>query len=154
MTDKPYFRLYRPGDFQALVTMVMALYREDPPGEAMNATKVTHTVTALSRAPEKGRIMIFDMDDEVVGYAIVIHCWSNEFSGDIHLLDEIYITPHKHNLGIGTAFLQHLLKQMGESAIGLKVEITPDNNRARRFYETLGFTAATNRHLFMPLPRH
>lgn len=154
MTGKPYFRLYRPGDFPALVAMATALYREDPPGEAMNAAKLARTVTALSRAPEKGRIVIFDMDDKVVGYAIVIHCWSNEFSGDIHLLDEMYITPPKRNLGIGTAFLQHLLEQMDESAKGLQVEVTPDNNKARRFYESLGFAAATNRHLFMPLPVH
>lgn len=104
MTEKPSFRLYRPGDFPALVTMVTALYREDPPGEAMNAAKVMRTVTMLSRAPERGRIVIFDINNEVAGYAIVIHCWSNEFSGDIHLLDEMYIMPHKRNLGIGTAF--------------------------------------------------
>lgn len=154
MTEKPSFRLYRPGDFPALVTMVTALYREDPPGEAMNAAKVMRTVTMLSRAPERGRIVIFDMNNEVAGYAIVIHCWSNEFSGDIHLLDEMYIMPHKRNLGIGTAFLQHLLGQIDESVKGLLVEVTPDNHGALRFYESLGFTAATNRHLFIPLPLH
>jgi ribosomal protein S18 acetylase RimI-like enzyme len=66
----------------------------------------------------------------------------------------MYIMPHKRNLGIGTAFLQHLLGQIDESVKGLLVEVTPDNHRALRFYESLGFTAATNRHLFIPLPLH
>ena len=106
MTSIPQFRLFCMDDLAELEQMILALYREDPPGEKMSLKKIRRTVQELLSHPEKGNINIFCVDDTVVGYAIVIYYWSNEYGGNIASIDEFYVKPLWRGKGIGTSFLE------------------------------------------------
>lgn len=148
MTTHPHFLHYLEQDLPALKSMVMALYAEDRAGETMTESKIEKTVSEFSKHPEKGGIVMFFMEGTVVGYAIISRCWSNEFGGNIGVLDEMFVQPQWRNQGIGSAFLDHLFSAAGKEWQGLQLEVTPDNHQALAFYQRHGFSPAPNQLLF------
>ncbi len=132
--------------------MVLALYREDPPGQSMSLRKIRHTITELSAHPDKGAITMMHVGNVIIGYAIVIYYWSNEYGGNIAYIDELYVKPSWRNKGIGSSYLKQISKTKGTNFKGIHVETTPANQKASAFYMRHGFKQAKNRHLFRKLP--
>ncbi len=131
--------------------MILALYREDPPGQPMSLRKIRRTITELSAHPHKGAVTIMHVGDAIVGYAIVIYYWSNEYGGNIAYIDELYVKPSWRNKGIGSSYLKQISKTKGTNFKGIHVETTPANQKASAFYMRRGFKQAQNRHLFRKL---
>jgi ribosomal protein S18 acetylase RimI-like enzyme len=151
MSKTPHFRSFGDHDLPDLEEMIFALYREDAYGEVMSCQKIQYTVQELLKHPEKGTITMSCLNEAIVGYAIVIYCWSNEYGGDIASIDEFYIKPSWRGKGIGTSFLQYIGTMKAGYVKGLQVEVTPMNERAFAYYSRQGFVPAKNRHLFKPL---
>ncbi len=151
MTSIPQFRLFCMDDLAELEQMILGLYREDPPGEKMSLKKIRRTVQELLSHPEKGNINIFCVDDTVVGYAIVIYYWSNEYGGNIASIDEFYVKPLWRGKGIGTSFLELVTTRNANNLKGIQLEVTPANNKALTYYSRNGFSPKDNRHLFRNL---
>lgn len=128
--------------------MVLALYQEDPTGEQMSLQKIQKTIRELSTHPGKGTITLFHVGHIVVGYAIVIYDWSNEYGGVIAFIDEFYVKPPWRNRGIGSSYLKHIATAKGMSLKGIHVETTPENHKALDFYLKHGFKQDKNHHLF------
>jgi ribosomal protein S18 acetylase RimI-like enzyme len=149
MKKKHNFRSLRDDDLPELERMILALYQEDPPGQTMSLEKIRRTVQELSAHPEKGDIALALAGDLVVGYAIVIRYWSNEYGGDIACIDELYVKPDWRGLGIGASCLDHIAGSGDYRA--LLLETTPANRRAREFYIRKGFGPMSNRRLFKRL---
>ncbi len=148
----PEFRPLEDGDIPELLRMVLALYREDPPGQHMSLRKIRHTITELTTHPDKGAITIMRVSDVIAGYAFVIYYWSNEYGGNIAHIDELYVKPSWRNKGIGSSYLKHIAKTKRTNLKGIHVETTPANQKASTFYSRHGFKQAKNRHMFRKLP--
>jgi GNAT superfamily N-acetyltransferase len=153
MTKTPQFKAFCDKDLLELERMIFALYREDPCGERISRRKIRDTVQELIRHPEKGTISIFRVGEAVVGYSIVIYYWSNEFGGNIALIDECYVKPSWRDKGIGTSFIKYVSAAKAACLKGIGAEVTPVNKRAVAFYSRQGFTLAQNRCLFKKLVR-
>lgn len=138
-------------DLPELEAMALALYAEDAHGEPMSSDKVRRTVRELARHPEKGRIVLARVADAVVGYAIVVHAWSNELGGDVAIVDELYVKPPWRGEGIGTALLAHVASSSGGRVKSLALEVTPVNEQAMGYYLRRGFAPASNRQLLKRL---
>ena len=151
MTETPHFRAFRNQDLPELEEMIFALYREDPCEGGMSHQKVERTVEELLLYPEKGTITMFCVNEVVVGYAIVIYYWSNEYGGNIASIDEFYVKPFWRRKGIGTSFIEYASKAKAGDVKGLQLEVTPLNERAFAYYSRHGFAPAENRHLFKKL---
>jgi GNAT superfamily N-acetyltransferase len=151
MTEIPHFRAFRDHDLPDLERMIFALYQEDVYGETISRPKIQRTVQELLKYPEKGAITVFCIDDAIVGYAIVIYCWSNEYGGNIAFIDEFYVKPPWRGKGIGTSFLEYLAKVKPGDLKGLQLEVTPRNEKTFAYYSRQGFEPAKNRHLFKKL---
>ena len=147
----PYFRVFNNADLSELEQMILALYQEDPPGEEMSHQKIRRTVEELLSHPEKGIITIFCVDDAVVGYAITIYYWSNEFGGNIASIDEFYVKPLWRGKGIGTSFFEHFVFDNAGNLKGIQAEVTPVNKKAFKYYFRKGFTPTVNQNLFKKL---
>lgn len=145
------FRILRDEDTAELESMALALYREDPPGHRMSRHRIRRTIAEFSRHPDKGTITIIHVGREIIGYAIVVHFWSNEYGGNIACLDELYIKPAWRSRGVGSGFLKQLARTSGLR--GIHLETTPKNNRARRFYCRQGFRRSNNIHLIKEVHR-
>lgn len=138
-------------DLPELERMIFALYREDPCGERMSRRKIRDTVQELIGHPAKGNIWIFHVGEAVVGYSIVIYYWSNEFGGNVALIDECYVKPSWRNKGIGTSFIKYASEAKTSCLRGITAEVTPLNKRALTFYSRQGLAPARNRYLFKRL---
>jgi len=142
---KTEFRLYQEADYSDLRDMIFSLYREDPEGEPMVEDKIKRTVAEFRKNPDKLNIYMIRRDNKNIGYAILVFFWSNEYGGDILTVDELLIKAEFRNQGIGTEFFTFADKMENKAA--LRLETTPDNQRAFEYYKRLGFVPDENNHL-------
>jgi ribosomal protein S18 acetylase RimI-like enzyme len=136
------WRTARTDDDDAIVEMCLSLNREDPWPEPVTVDQVRRTLAALRAEPWRGRAVIAEIDGQVAGYALLIAFWSNEFGGEVCVVDEIYVQTDFRGRGIGRSLFDalrggHTLWPGDAVAIGL--EVTTGNARARDWYRRLGF---------------
>ncbi len=124
--------------------MVIALYMEDVYGKEINIRKTKKMILELSANLGKGDIYIFKKVKEIVGYAIIIYYWSNEYGGHIVFIDELYIKPQFRGKGIVTQFLQFIITKNKSNIKALQLEVTGVNKRAINFYKKNGFIMNLN----------
>lgn len=143
------YRPYQSSDQAQLEQFVLDLY-SDGLG-AIRRRHVRRTVKQLAQHPDQGMIMMFAQGQQVIGYAILINFWSNEYCGNILNIDELYVTADYRGQGIASSFIQYLIKKRFLKSIGLQLEVTHQNIRARKLYDRLGFKIHKNNIMFMPL---
>jgi GNAT superfamily N-acetyltransferase len=132
----------RPTDDEAIARLCSALNAEDPGPEPVPTANMLRTLRELRSAPLRGRAVVLEIDGEVGGYALLISFWSNELGGEVCVVDELYVTPERRGNRYATNLLEALSARREawvESAVALALETTPDNARARRLYERVGF---------------
>ena len=141
------FRSFKQSDYSEFRGMCRALYREDPVDEKITDRKISRTVRELRKNPIRGRIIIFEEGDVIVGYSILIFYWSNEFGGNLLHIDELYVKPRYRRRGVGTKFLHYVSQEFKGEIVGLQLEVTPSNTHAMAYYRKLGFVETRNVHL-------
>ena len=134
------FRPFNHNDSSELREMIFSLYSEDPDGGKVKEENISGTIRELTANSHKGTITIFETEGEVIGYAILIFFWSNEYGGDILHIDEIYVKPSWRGKGIASDFINGYMDKV--KAIWL--EVIPTNEKAMRFYKKLGFKETKN----------
>lgn len=123
-----------------VLAMMGELYREDEPATAPDPARLPLTIATLLAEPNRGRIVLFRRGGSLAGYALVIPFWSNEFGGTLLYVDELYVVPEARGQRIASAFFAYLRTERPFDAVALALEVTPKNERARRLYESVGFT--------------
>ena len=131
-------------DALALAGMMESLYQEDPFAPDAKREQFPRTIQHLLACPDQGRIVLFVERDAVCGYALLIPFWSNEFGGNVVVIDEIYVRPNFRNRGIAKAFFSLVTAEKPFNAVAMGLEVSPDNSAARRLYASLGFEPRTN----------
>jgi ribosomal protein S18 acetylase RimI-like enzyme len=148
------FRDYRTEDFEALVEMVLGLYSKDGSKQtAMTEDKVALTVEQLMAESNQGRLFIFEKKGTTVGYCILNRFWSNEFSGYILYVDELFISPANRGSGIGEEFFRFMETKPENDFVAFMLETTPDNEKAINFYRRIGFKTHHNHMMFKHLAK-
>ncbi len=86
-----------------------------------------------------GRVWLIQWQGETVGYACVCFGFGLEFGRDA-FLDELFVQEPFRGKGIGRAAVEFAAAACpGLGIQALHLVVTPDNERARRLYEKLGF---------------
>ncbi|HET7232078.1 MAG TPA: GNAT family N-acetyltransferase [Longimicrobium sp.] len=97
-------------------------------------------VRTLLADPALGRIWLFRVGGDVVGYTAVTVCYSLEFAGRYALVDELYVREGWRGRGIGARALElaaDACRELGVAAVRLEVDTW--NTRAMALYQRLGF---------------
>jgi GNAT superfamily N-acetyltransferase len=132
-------------DRDPIKRMVRALYAEDPSPHSPSDGGVERTLAVLADPARGNALVVDDGSGTPFGYAFLTRLWSNELGGDIVFIDEIWVAPERRGQGIGTAVIEHAMSAMRErGAVAFELEVTPDNARARKLYERLGFRPLRN----------
>lgn len=143
------FRKYELADLQDLVEMVIGLYTKDgTKTSGMTAEKVRLSAEKLTAESSTGSIFIFEKNGETIGYSIVNGFWSNEFSGQILYIDELFVRPAFRSQNIGSQFFDYLQAKPENDSVAFMLETVPTNENAIRFYKKLGFVTHHNHLLF------
>jgi ribosomal protein S18 acetylase RimI-like enzyme len=149
MTDITFEKI-QLGDETIVSEFIKFLYGEDASG-SMNISdaKIALTFKMLSEHPDYGTIFVFKSDRVPIGYSLVINFWSNEYGGLIADIDELYIIPAYRNRGIGTRFITYLRDSRPNDLVALELQVLPDNLRASKLYEGLGFEKSDRHHYLL-----
>lgn len=94
----------------------------------------------LQRHPFVRGLMFFE-GDMPAGYALLSFTHSNESGGLVVLIEEVYVKAAFRGKQLATQFFMWLFETYGEQATRFRLEVCPNNARARHLYERLGFTA-------------
>jgi len=143
--DDLAFRSCRAQDLEHAQRLVDELYATDAGADRVKPN-IALTFAEFQRCPEKGRIVAFDWNGHLIGYAIIVFFWSNEFCGDVIEVDELFVDGHHRRLGIGRRFFEWL-ESAYPGCAGLSLQVSAQNKDAARLYESLGFKQTANRHL-------
>lgn len=137
------WRIAQPQEDDAVVEMCMGLYREDPSVDPVPEEHIRRTLAALRREPSRGRAVVLEIDGRIVGYSLLISFWSNELGGQTCDVDELYVLPEHRSRGLGSALFDAIDRAeiWPEQPVAIALIVTPNNQRARRLYERLGFRA-------------
>ena len=131
--------------------MMRSLYEEDQAPEQPDFSLFPKTVEHLVANPSAGQIVLFHEIEELVGYAVLIPYWSNEFGGNLLFIDEIFVAATYRNRGIAHRFFAYLEQERPFGAVALALEVSPGNGKANRLYEALGFRQRQYANLIRPL---
>jgi GNAT superfamily N-acetyltransferase len=138
------WRLAEPEEDDSLVDMCVQLYDEDPGALPVRPENMRATLRALRREPCRGRAVVLEIEGQRSGYALLVAFWSNELGGNICEVDELFVVPERRSQGHGKSLFEAISKRdlWPTPVAGIVLGVTPDNVRARRLYERLGFVAA------------
>ncbi len=135
--------LAKESDDDVLVELCRRLYLEDPGPLPADARPMRQTLATLRREPWRGRAVVLVVGRQVIGYALLIAYWSNEFGGEVCAVDELYVARDFRGHGHGAALFEAI--ERGEvwpaPVVAVALGTTADNIRARNLYERLGFAA-------------
>jgi GNAT superfamily N-acetyltransferase len=144
-------------DFDRIVEMNERFNIEDPPSETspFDRARMQRTLAEFTAQPIRGAVAVLEMRNEPCGYALLVSFWSNEFGGEICVIDELFVEPKFRGHGLTTQFIQGLAR--GDCAIwprrtvAITVEAYRTNLRAKTLYERLGFEVSPNHSLRLVL---
>lgn len=150
MTDLPIlFRWAVAGDFEEVAEMIKLLYAADActMGE-IPENHIASTFEAFLSGSKLLDIYVFELGGAIVGYATVTWFWSNEFGGKAIILDELYVKSAFRSLGIGKKFIAFMREYYSDAHVFI-LEVAPSNEKARKFYDMIGFRDLKTRHMFL-----
>ena len=138
MTEDLAFAAATLDDEDALAELMREFYLHE--GLDYERSRAREAFRALVADPALGRVWLFRIGGEVVGYAAVTVCYSLEFAGRYALVDELYVRERWRGGGIGARALEMAVeacRELGVAAVRLEVDTW--NTRAMELYRRLGF---------------
>jgi len=152
LNDDSLFRICVESDVGRVQLLADELYDSDPNTKNIRPD-LRLTYQELTGKPEKGRLIVFEAESEVIGYCIAIFFWSNEYRGNILEIDELYVSEKWRSTGVGTKLFGWLERTFAEEVVGFSLQVANHNKPALRFYQRLGFLPARNEHMIRLLPK-
>src|SRR6478609_9964603 len=137
--DKVIFRSMQVEDQKVIAEMVKLLYRSlRAPDDYMTDKKIAATFEQLHVQPEYLKLDVFEVDEKIVGYALLFKFWYNEFGGTVWNIDELFVQPEFQRQGISSSYLSSLSKRTADR-VALSLEVLPQNKGAYDLYKRTGF---------------
>lgn len=90
---------------------------------------------------EEGTIHVADGDDGLVGYVFVLPS-SLSMIWDAAVLNEVYVEPGQRGTGVADDLMTAAIEHCRDQSLPLDrlvLDVDPDNERARAFYDRYGF---------------
>jgi GNAT superfamily N-acetyltransferase len=138
VTTKATYRQVTPVDLPGLAKLASSCWQEERrEGEARD--RIIATVREMDRHTLKGSVLVFEKDEFLVGYCILIPSWSNERGGTIISVDELYVVPSHREHRLEEDFIALLKKVAPQDCVGIRVELGRDARRRAAAYRRLGF---------------
>lgn len=142
------FRGIQPEDHADFFPFVHQLYEGDDKGGKMTQAKIAQTIDTLVKQPSAGQVLVVTSGTAMIGYAILIRYWSNEYGGWLIFIDEFFVSAPFRNKGVGAQFMQYVTEAHFDDVVGFALEVMPNNDGALALYKRLGFEEDGRYHLF------
>lgn len=130
-------RRINPDDRKLFVTLSKEFYSSDAVAHTIPTEYHEKSFDELMRSDEYIECFIFEQNTEPAGYALIAKTFSAEAGGIAVWLDELYVRPQYRGKGLGKAFFRYM--EDNYPAARYRLEIEPDNLRAKKLYSSLGY---------------
>jgi len=152
-TPKATYRPITPTDVPGFLHLAAGRFREEAPELEISADQVLLTVRELQRHKEKGSILVFEREECLVGYCILIPCWSNTHGGMLLVIDELYVAPAQRKQEIAEDFITLLKKAAPRECVGLRMDLPRAGRKAMSSWRKLGFNESERATLTVKVDR-
>lgn len=142
-------RKITPADREAYLRMAHDFYHSEAVLHAVPDEYFVRAFNEMMRSEDNLLGLIFEADGQTAGYALLVNTWSQEAGGRAVWIDEIYVLPEFRGRGIAREFFAEL-KQLAPAA-RYRLEIEPDNARAEKLYNSVGFETLGYKQLVMDI---
>ena len=132
-------RAFMPEDKACYLAMGRDFYAGEGTLFPISDQKLLDTFDCLMRGEPGLRGCILEHEGQVVGYARVVLYWSWEAGGQTVQLEEVYLSERGRGHGLGSQFMEWLLREYEGSARRFRLEVCPRNQRVKKLYERYGF---------------
>jgi ribosomal protein S18 acetylase RimI-like enzyme len=140
-------------DIAMLSTFVIDEAREAE-GRTLDREAATKAVTAAIHDPLLARYWLAIDDHRPVGAVAVTREWSDWNAASYWYIQFVFVVPELRGRGVLGLLVEHVVAAAREAgAPELRLYVHPDNARAVRAYERLGFAALPYLMMAMPLVR-
>ncbi len=128
-------------DTDTLARLIRAFYDEEPDLQLFTPEE-SHRRAAeiISLSNQLVFPLLIRQGDQVIGHALMVPYYSNEFGGLLVMLDEFFILAEHRSHGVGGEALEKLKGwALDHGYCGMTLEITDANYKVLPFYERHGF---------------
>ncbi|MFV0496843.1 MAG: GNAT family N-acetyltransferase [Candidatus Fimivivens sp.] len=132
-------RKVTPSDRETYVGLAQKFYNSDAVDHDIPTKYIEATFDELMRADIYAEGYLMTHDGKAVGYALIAKTFSCEGGGLTVWVEEVFILPEYRSLGLGKALFAVLEERYSGSLARMRLEIAPDNRRAKNLYQRLGF---------------
>ena len=141
----PVFRKINANDQALFLAMSDEFYHSPAVLHDIDASFHQRTFDELMRSDEYADCYIIEADGAAAGYALLAKTFSREAGGIVIWIEELYLRSAYQGQGLGSSFFHWIEQQL--PAARYRLEVEPENVRAARLYERLGYSVLPYRQM-------
>jgi ribosomal protein S18 acetylase RimI-like enzyme len=150
MSDVCEIREARATDLRDILRLLRV--QLDEQSVAISDDALQSATTGIIANPERGRILVAGVADEIVAVAVISFLWTLEHGGEAAWLDELYVEPSHRRRGLGKRLIDAAMDvARARGCLALDLEVEPDHDAAVRLYEAVGFRRHRRVRWYYPL---
>jgi L-amino acid N-acyltransferase YncA len=153
VTTKATYRLLTPLDIPLFLELVKAQRAERRDGPPFEVQKVLAAVKELQPARGRGSVYVFEREQKLVGYCMLVNFWSTDQCGTVLVVDEMYVVPTLRSEEIASDFLALLAKVAPAGTTSIRVEVPRAARKSAAAFVKLGFHESDKSALTMRVTR-
>lgn len=139
------YRQFKSEDFNEIKKFIKYFYSETPGNIKISDGKIKKTIQEFTAYPEKGTIIVFEFEKNIIGYAILFKGWSNERSKDLIFIDELYVAKQFRKNGVGDSFIKFVITKFKNKSAALMLAVESGNEKVEKLYAKNGFKLYKNK---------
>lgn len=133
------FRKFRPEDRDIFFSMVKKFYAPPAVLHFPSDEVMMSSFDAALDIPDLVKGYLFECGEKSAGYAIVSMKFETEVGGMAAWIEELFVEEEYRSCGIGSAFFEHLKKELSGKIRRIRLEVGDENDRAKQLYKRIGF---------------
>jgi GNAT superfamily N-acetyltransferase len=132
-------RLAMTADIPGLASLAQQ-YWEFESIHGFDRPRIEALLRGLLAQPDRGACWVAEADDQLCGYLLAVYMFSLEHGGLMAEIDEVFVSAQRRSTGVGALLIAQAERELAmRGIVRLQLQLGIGNDRARLFYERLGF---------------
>lgn len=126
-------------DLEAVLSLLEEYHRQEGLRKH-SKERIRAVLEDLFESPHRGKILLAEEENEVVGYALVVRRPSFEWASEVAVLDEIFVKGKARDRGLGRRMISYIEEYAASEGLpAVTLEVGAENFDAKEFYRSVGF---------------
>ncbi len=139
LPDDKRLRFFTPDDREDFLAMCTAFYNTPGVLHSIPREYMEKTFQSILSGDPYVNAYVIQFERKTAGYCLLSHTYSNEGGGLTVWIEEIFVLPAFRGHKLADKALREIFALYDDTAKRYRLEMTPDNNIAKKIYYRLGF---------------